>query len=218
MPEKAYVDQKVASLVDSAPAQLDTLKELSNALNNDANFGATVTKAISEKLPVAGGEISGNLEVKGTINGVSISKSLFDELASHSKEGRPRIIESILDGCYTTDGATKYTKVTQPGTGLDGYETGDIHLTKSYKEYDEVLIVLAPDDLTWSTQSRWKTWELEYYFNHAYTINLAKNFNFNWWVWSAKKIGTTDHPLSDDKIWKLSGEHTKVVDILGVKY
>lgn len=44
-----YVDTKVASLVDSAPETLDTLKELSEALGNDPNFATTVANEIGKK-------------------------------------------------------------------------------------------------------------------------------------------------------------------------
>ena len=46
----SYVDTKVASLVDSAPETLDTLKELSTALGDDPNFATTVTTSIGTKL------------------------------------------------------------------------------------------------------------------------------------------------------------------------
>lgn len=46
---KAYSDTKVASLVDSAPETLNTLKELSAALGNDANFATTVSTQIGTK-------------------------------------------------------------------------------------------------------------------------------------------------------------------------
>ena len=43
---KDYADQKVAALVNSAPAVLDTLKELSDALGGDENFATTVAGQI----------------------------------------------------------------------------------------------------------------------------------------------------------------------------
>lgn len=46
---KTYADQKVASLVDSSPAALDTLKELADALGNDPNFSTTVLNKIATK-------------------------------------------------------------------------------------------------------------------------------------------------------------------------
>ena len=44
---EAYADAAVADLVNSAPAALDTLNELAEALGDDANFATTVTNNIS---------------------------------------------------------------------------------------------------------------------------------------------------------------------------
>jgi len=46
---KNEVNNKIADLVNSAPATLDTLNELANALGNDANFSATITELIGQK-------------------------------------------------------------------------------------------------------------------------------------------------------------------------
>lgn len=43
-----FVSQKIDELVNGAPEALDTLKELSNALNDDSNFATTVLNAIRE--------------------------------------------------------------------------------------------------------------------------------------------------------------------------
>jgi len=60
---KTYVDTEVAGIVSSAPATLDTLNELAAALGDDANFSTTVTNNIATKLPLAGGTLTGNLEI-----------------------------------------------------------------------------------------------------------------------------------------------------------
>jgi hypothetical protein len=44
---KAYADQKIADLVDSAPELLDTLNELAAALGDDPNFASSITSVIS---------------------------------------------------------------------------------------------------------------------------------------------------------------------------
>lgn len=49
---KTYVDTKVAALVDSSPAALDTLNELAAALGDDENFAATVTAELANKAPL----------------------------------------------------------------------------------------------------------------------------------------------------------------------
>lgn len=48
----AFVKAAVAALVNSSPAALDTLKELADALGNDANFAATMTNALAGKQPI----------------------------------------------------------------------------------------------------------------------------------------------------------------------
>jgi RNA-binding protein YhbY len=45
---QGYTDQKIADLVNSAPAVLDTLKELSDALGGDANFAATIAGQLGD--------------------------------------------------------------------------------------------------------------------------------------------------------------------------
>lgn len=45
---QAYADQQVAALVNSAPAILDTLKELSDAIGGDASFASTVAGQIGD--------------------------------------------------------------------------------------------------------------------------------------------------------------------------
>lgn len=57
----AFVVNALSSLVDSAPATLDTLNELAAALGDDANFSTTVTNSIATKLSLSGGTISGKL-------------------------------------------------------------------------------------------------------------------------------------------------------------
>ena len=64
---KAYVDTEVSGLVDSAPSTLDTLNELAAALGDDANFSTTVTNSIAAKMPLAGGNFTGNVNIDGNL-------------------------------------------------------------------------------------------------------------------------------------------------------
>ena len=50
------VDNRVASLVDSAPDTLNTLNELANALNDDPNFATTITTEIGKKVDKVDGK------------------------------------------------------------------------------------------------------------------------------------------------------------------
>ena len=51
--QKTYIDAKVAGIVNSAPATLDTLDELAAALNDDPNFSASIATSIGNKLGAA---------------------------------------------------------------------------------------------------------------------------------------------------------------------
>ncbi|AXW85566.1 hypothetical protein AU509_17225 [Lonsdalea britannica] len=55
----AFVKSIVAALVDGSPAALDTLKELSIALGNDANFASTVANSLAKKAPSNSPALSG---------------------------------------------------------------------------------------------------------------------------------------------------------------
>lgn len=48
----AYTDAEILALINGAPATLDTLKELADALGSDANFSTTVTTALANRLRV----------------------------------------------------------------------------------------------------------------------------------------------------------------------
>jgi Chaperone of endosialidase len=79
---QSYVDTKVAALVASAPAALDTLNELATALGNDASFSTTVTNSIATKASSSvtvtgtgalsgGGALTGNQTITHSNSGVT---------------------------------------------------------------------------------------------------------------------------------------------------
>ncbi len=88
-----YTDTAISNLIDSAPNALNTLNELSAALNDDANFSTTVTNSIATKLPLAGGTLSGDL----TVNGVVITGSTTN-LATNSIASSTQLAVASLGG------------------------------------------------------------------------------------------------------------------------
>ena len=83
---ETYVNNKVAGLVDSAPAALDTLNELAQALGEDPNFATTITNEISKKVD------------KVTGKGLSTNDYTSDEkskLASIEEDAQVNVIETI---------------------------------------------------------------------------------------------------------------------------
>lgn len=85
---KKYVDDSVAGLVDSAPATLNTLKELSAALGNDENFATTVATQI------------GNLETEIE----SVESRLPTAISSLRNDSGYITIDDVANEVYVGDG------------------------------------------------------------------------------------------------------------------
>lgn len=73
-----YVDRAIARVIGTAPAALDTLKELSDALGSDANFAATVTNALANKADKS--EIPEEYDDSGLVTRIeTLENKPFDE-------------------------------------------------------------------------------------------------------------------------------------------
>ena len=58
---KLYVDTAITNLIDGAVPALDTLKEIADSLNNDADIATTIVNGLAAKLDLAGGTMTGSL-------------------------------------------------------------------------------------------------------------------------------------------------------------
>ena len=67
---ESYVTTAISNLIDSAPGTLNTLNELAAALGDDPNFATTITNSIATKLPLAGGNMTGNINWTSTDKGL----------------------------------------------------------------------------------------------------------------------------------------------------
>ena len=76
----AFVTGAIADLSDSAPSTLNTLNELAAALGDDANFSTTVTNSIATKLPLAGGSLTGGLNITAGGDNLKLKRSSFDDI------------------------------------------------------------------------------------------------------------------------------------------
>jgi hypothetical protein len=72
----AYTDTAVSNLVDSSPGALNTLNELAAAINDDASFSTTVNNNIATKMPLAGGEFTGNVTCENITPDADSSRNL----------------------------------------------------------------------------------------------------------------------------------------------
>ena len=84
----AFVSTAVSNIIDSAPSALNTLNELAAALGDDANFSTTVTNSIGTKMPLAGGQFTGNITFSGsqTVDGrdLSVDGAKLDTIESNA--------------------------------------------------------------------------------------------------------------------------------------
>jgi hypothetical protein len=76
---KGYVDQKVADLVNSAPAVLDTLKELADAIGEDPNFATTIANQVgvvaADLATETTARIAGDSNLQSQIDALSLGSS-----------------------------------------------------------------------------------------------------------------------------------------------
>jgi hypothetical protein len=55
----AFVHGEILTVINGAPGALDTLKELADAINDDASYAATITTALGLKAPIASPTFTG---------------------------------------------------------------------------------------------------------------------------------------------------------------
>ena len=108
----AFVSTAINNLINGAPAALDTLNELAAAMNDNASFSTTVTNSLATKMPLAGGQFTGNITFSGsqTVDGrdLSVDGSKLDGIESGATADQSA--SEILTLIKTVDGA---------GSGLD---------------------------------------------------------------------------------------------------
>jgi len=62
---QTLIDNAITALVNGSPAALNTLQELAAALGNDQNFATTVTNALTARLQLDGGTMTGPITLAG---------------------------------------------------------------------------------------------------------------------------------------------------------
>ncbi|URQ60025.1 phage tail protein [Pantoea alhagi] len=120
----AFVQAALAALAGSAPATLDTLKELADALGNDPNFSATVLNKLAGKMDIAknGSDIA---DVAAFLKNLGLGEAAKREVGTGSNQipdmsafaftkGNPLSYQLpgglILKAGNSTIAATEYTK------------------------------------------------------------------------------------------------------------
>lgn len=93
---KAYADTKIADLVNSAPAVLDTLQELAAAINNDASFAATIAGQIGTVSAAVQAEETRALAAEGVLQGAINAEASARATAISAEQTRAETAEAEL--------------------------------------------------------------------------------------------------------------------------
>jgi hypothetical protein len=144
----ARADARVALIVDSAPGTLNTLNELAAALGDDASFSTTVTNSIAAKLPLAGGTLTGNLNLGdnvkaqfGASNDLQIYHDGSRSYISDQGTGGLRLLTNEFSVKSPDESENLFFSIQDGSTYL--YENGDIKLTTTSTGIDVTGSVVA---------------------------------------------------------------------------
>lgn len=141
---KLYTDSKVAALISGAPEALDTLKELADALGNDANVAANVTKKIGELSNSLTSEANTrkasddkiNANIKTQVDKLQASDTaLSDRLDTEVQNRETGDIEGYTKATDYTD-----TKVVQNNATIMKYVDG---VTNNIATNDDIDLIFA---------------------------------------------------------------------------
>jgi hypothetical protein len=127
---KKYVDDSISNLVSNAPTLLNTLGEISDAINDDPEFHSNVTSAIGTKLALTGGSITGTLSMGGnTINNLGSASTSLQAVPKSQMDSADALKLSLSGGTMSGDIAMGGSRV----TGLNETPTASSHATsKAY--------------------------------------------------------------------------------------
>lgn len=102
MQAKTYADQAVANLVNAAPEALDTLKELADAIGNDANFSTTILEKVGEVDAKVGKAATETEAATGLFKDLADTKAELEAKVEEAKGEIPDVSDFITGGAVDT--------------------------------------------------------------------------------------------------------------------
>lgn len=195
---ETYVDNKVASLVDSAPETLDTLNELAAALGDDPNFATTIATQIGSKVDKVDGKGLSTNDLTNTL------KSNYDAAYTHSTsahaptDAEKNVIVGVQkNGTDVSVGSDRKVNITIPTSASDigaasladlqsHIENSDIHVTAEEKA------AWSESDVFIATYGTTTNAEIEAAYQAGKAVFLHANGNLPI-VPFTRKVGTYIH-------------------------
>lgn len=150
--DKTEVDGRIKELIGAAPAALDTLKELADALNNDPNFSATMTNELSKKVDkMTGKQLSTEdftTAEKNKLSGVETGANKYTHPSTHpatiiTEDPSRRFVSDVEKAAWnakeTVEGAqAKATKALSDAKSYTSTEIAKIPATDISGKVDKV--------------------------------------------------------------------------------
>lgn len=113
---EAYVDARIAEVIDGAGTTLDTLNELAQAIGNDDNFAQTIQNALNDKLDLSNFETQFDINLATAYNyGSFFRNSDFTYAATNTPYIIPLEIQENVYGTTLVPGNLSRMQVNQDG-------------------------------------------------------------------------------------------------------
>ena len=166
---KGYVDTSISNLIGTAPAALDTLGEISDALNDDANLAGTLTTSIATKLTKAGDTMSGNLSMGSnkitdlaapTVGADATNKTYVDAILGSATSAATSATAAASSATSATASATSASaSATSAAASYDSFDDRYLGSKSSAPSVDNDGNTLLTGALYWdSVGSVMKVW------------------------------------------------------------
>ena len=126
---KKMIDDRIGEVIDGAPEELDTLKEIATELEKNQSGVSTIIKAMNDKLDKR--SIVNVYRVNGG-NTVPSSKALFDMLKALNKDLAKKVDKVEGKGLSSNDFTNEYKNK------IDTIEAGNVDLSGYVKTTDIV--------------------------------------------------------------------------------
>lgn len=126
---KKMIDDRIGEVIDGAPEELDTLKEIATELEKNQSGVSTIIKAMNDKLDKR--QIVNVYRVNGS-NTVPSSRALFDMLKALNKDLAKKVDKVEGKGLSTNDFTDEYKNK------IDTIEAGNVDLSGYVKTTDIV--------------------------------------------------------------------------------
>lgn len=138
----AFVSTAVSDLINSAPSVLDTLAELSAAINNDESFASTVTGLIAEKVALSGDTMTGFLTLSADpTNSLHAATKQYvdDNINAITISSTDDVPEGSLNLYYTDARVRAGVSLTSDNTTVLDYDSATGAFTYNHPSSDGIL-------------------------------------------------------------------------------